>query len=107
MAPYPAGLQWQRPDQGVVRAGRGCYWQHALAMAEPDDFEGPGGGLGRCCMVVHSQDNLGGRIPKPLQNAAARQGVPGYVRQLEKAAVELLVAEGRVTFQEAKEYWSY
>ena len=85
-------------------------------------------------MVVYTQDNIEGTIPRWLSNYAARkvwlipcaiarrhpawffglfmvlcdaQAPPGYVKQLEKAAVGLLVKEGRVTPDEARTLWRY
>ena len=90
------------PGRGVIRAGNGLYWQLGMGRTEPETDPG---GVGRCVVVVRSQDNCEGRIPKWLQNFAAKKGAPGYVKQLEKAALQLMVREGRITAAEAKAKW--
>mmetsp|Transcript_10876 Transcript_10876/g.14154 ORF Transcript_10876/g.14154 Transcript_10876/m.14154 type:complete len:778 (-) Transcript_10876:296-2629(-) len=90
------------PRKGVIRAGNGKYWQFGMCVEEKETQVG---GCGRCLMVVRSQDNIEGKVPKWLSNLAAKQGAPGYVKQLEKAAVNLMVEEGTISKQQAKTLW--
>jgi len=68
--PRSLALAYAQPRKGVVRAGNGRYFQLAMARAEP---EGDSAGPGRCVIIIRSQDNPEGRIPKWLQNMGAKK----------------------------------
>jgi hypothetical protein len=56
--------------RGVIRAGNGKYWQLGMCCEEEDSEEE---GCGRCVVVIKSQDNIEGKVPKWLSNLAAKQ----------------------------------
>ena len=51
-------------------------------------------------MVIKTQDNYCGKIPKAAINFATKKGLPGFFKGLEKAAVQLMVNEGKMTVAE-------
>ena len=104
MVPKSRGLELRQPAKGTIRAGNGLFWQLAMGKAAEETEEG---GPGRCVMVVRSQDNVEGKIPKWLQNFAAKKGAPSYVKLLEKAALDLMVKDGTITEAEVKAKWKY
>jgi len=107
VVPKERGLALRPPGKGVVRAGNGLFWQLSMGRAEPDDDGAGGEGLGRCVMVVRSQDNYEGRLPRWLQNFAAKKGAPGYVKLLERAALGVLVADGTISADDAATNWKW
>jgi len=60
--------------------------------------------LGRCVVVIRSQDNLECRLPKWMQNFAAKTGAPRYMKQLEEAALLLMVQDDIITKQQAQKW---
>ena len=57
-----------------------------------------------CDVVIKTQDNYCGQIPKAAINFATKKGLPCFFKGLEKAAVQLMVNEGKMTVvEQAKE----
>ena len=55
-------------------------------------------------MVIKTQDNYCGKIPKAAINFATKKGLPGFFKGLEKAAVQLMVNEGKMTVAEQAQW---
>jgi hypothetical protein len=79
--------------KGVIRAGRGDFWQHALLEKTGEDS---------CKMMMIQQDNPAGDIPKWAMNFATKKGIPSFFKGVEEAAQQLSVRAGDMTEKEFK-----
>ena len=86
----PAG----RPGGRAVAAAHGESRETALRSDRSAPLSG----------VIKTQDNYCGQIPKAAINFATKKGLPCFFKGLEKAAVQLMVNEGKMTVvEQAKE----
>ena len=119
VVPHEKGLELAPKGNKCIRAGRGNYWRKAMCRSEageePPAAATSGGGAAAgdstinprcsCLVLVRSQEDFAGKIPKTLVNWTIRNGCAGFVKSLQKAALQLMVEEGRVTREDAKLLW--
>ena len=87
------GRQQRAEVKGVIRAGRGDFWLHALLEKTGEDS---------CKMIMLSQDNPCGDIPKWVMNFVTKKGIPSFFKGVEEAAQQLSVRAGEMTEKEFK-----